>query len=55
MSYLLQYGADAKLKNEDNETALDVALFKGRYRGTSLIRNSTPPWDHNSCLGIVLL
>ena len=25
------------------------------YRGTSLIRNSTPPQDHHRALGIVLL
>ena len=25
------------------------------YRGTSLIRNSTPPWGHHRALGIVLL
>ena len=26
-----------------------------RYRGTSLIRNSSPPWDHDRALGIFLL
>jgi hypothetical protein len=26
-----------------------------RYWGTSLIRNSPPPWDHQMTLGIVLL
>ena len=31
------------------------ALFFGGYRGTSLIRNSTPPQDHHRALGIVLL
>jgi len=25
------------------------------YRGTSLIRNSPPPWDHHRALGIALL
>ena len=25
------------------------------YRGTSLIRNPPPPWDHRRVLGIVLL
>ena len=25
------------------------------YKGISLIRNNTPPWDHHMTLGIVLL
>ena len=25
------------------------------YRGTALIRNGTPPWDHHKALGIVVL
>ena len=27
----------------------------GRYRGTSLIRNCPPPWNHRRTLGIILL
>ena len=32
-----------------------VKWIRHMYRGTSLSRTSTPPWDHHRALGIVLL
>ena len=34
---------------------LGKCVMSQKYRGTSLIRNSAPPWDHHRALGIVLL
>ena len=33
----------------------EIRAVKFQYKGTSPIRSSTLPWDHNRALGIVLL
>lgn len=33
----------------------DLEGLSKRYKGTSLITNSPPPYDHHSALGIALL
>ena len=46
-----------KRVSEERVRSEDISCCHARahYRGTSLIRNSTPPLDHHRALGIVLL
>ena len=39
----------------DEKTVVFQASNPAAYRGTSLLRNSTPPWGYHRALGTVLL
>jgi len=38
-----------------NTLRSETLVEQGNYRGTSLIRNCTPPWHHHKALNIVLV